>query len=366
MVYCKHTVAVFRPGKERNMKIIKATLLPSGNYRTQIVTGYDEYGKRMVRSFTADTEEEAVRLALDFKANAALGIAPKNMTVEQAFTQYIEARDQILSPATIRGYNIIKNTRMQSIMKINILRLKINDVQRAVNLDARRLSHKSLKGALSLLKSVLAVQGVDFNIKRITLPPKKKKYVEIPTAEEVLSWIIGTDIEVPCLLAMWLSLRISEVRGLQFRDISKDGKTISVTRVKIYLDGKNIVRDSTKTYDSTRMNALPEYLLNLIRQIPHQREDEFIVNMSYPTIWKRFKKLTQEHGYDMTFHKLRHEFATTLNDLGIPADYIQKLGGWATDNVMKSVYTHTTSAKEAEYQKKIDEYFMSIIGRKAV
>ena len=70
--------------------------------------------------------------------------------------------------------------------------------------------------------------------------------------------------------------------------------------------------------------------------------------------------------YEYAIKPNLHEFATTLNDLGIPADYIQKLGGWATDNVMKSVYTHTTSAKDAEYQKKIDEYFMSIISRKAV
>ena len=68
------------------------------------------------------------------------------------------------------------------------------------------------------------------------------------------------------------------------------------------------------------------------------------------------------NGYEMTFHKLRHEFATTLNDLGVPSNYIQKLGGWSTDNVMKSVYTHTTSSKESEYQDKINKYFDLIIG----
>ena len=68
-------------------------------------------------------------------------------------------------------------------------------------------------------------------------------------------------------------------------------------------------------------------------------------------------------GYNqITFHKLRHAFATTLNDLGIPSNYIQKLGGWSTDNIMKSVYTHTTSAKEMEYQKKIDDFFMNALG----
>ena len=92
-------------------------------------------------------------------------LLPKCMTVEQAFTQYIDARDHILSPSTIRCYEIIRDIRLQSIMHINIMQLTINDIQRAINLDAKRLSQKSLKGSLSLLKSVLGVQGIEINTK---------------------------------------------------------------------------------------------------------------------------------------------------------------------------------------------------------
>lgn len=340
---------------------MKAKKLPSGNYRTQVILGYDENGKRIVKSFTADTPHEAIRMALDFKADKSIGIKASSMTVKQAFTQYIEARDHVLSPVTIRGYNIIKNTRLQSIMHVNIMRLSLNDVQHAVNLDARRLGYKSVKEAVALLKSVLSVQGVDLNIKRITLPPKKKKAVMIPDAAEVLRVIIGSDIELPCLLAMWLSLRISEVRGLQFRDISPDGKTITVQRARVYIDGQDILRNFNKTYESTRTNELPPYLYEMIRRVPHDSDEDFIVPLGYNCIYKRFNKLMKEAGYAITFHKLRHEFATTLNDLGIPSNYIQKLGGWSTDNIMKSVYTHTTSSREVEYQNRINAFFMSII-----
>lgn len=232
------------------MRNLKAKQLPSGNYRVQVIVGYDENGKRIVRSFTADTAQEALRLALDFKADKAIGVTPKCMTVEQAFTQYIEARDQVLSPSTIRGYHIVRDTRLQSIMHCNIMQLTMNDIQRAVNLDAKRLSHKSLKSSLSLLKSVLAAQGVEINTKRITLPPKKKKQIVLPEVSEILKLIVGTDLELPCLLAMWLSLRISEVRDLQFRDISQDGSAISVSRAKMYINGKDMLRDCNKTYET--------------------------------------------------------------------------------------------------------------------
>lgn len=339
---------------------MKAKKLPSGNYRTQIVLGYDENGKRIVKSFTAGTKVEAIKIALDYKENNT-DTATKNITVEQALTQYIEARNNILSPSTIRGYNIIKNTRLQLIKEFNISELTLNDIQKAVNYDSKRLSRKSIKSAVALLKSALDMQGIDINVKRITLPQAKNTKKPLPDVEDVLRVIVGTELELPCLLAIWLSLRISEVRGLQFRDVSADGKFISVCRARICLDGKDVLREQNKTEKSTRINMLPPYVLNLINQIPHEKDTDFIVQYGYNYIRNHFKQLMDSNGFDMTFHKLRHEFATTLNDLGIPSDYIQKLGGWVTDNVMKSVYTHTTSSKENEYQAKINEFFTSAI-----
>ncbi|MCR5143605.1 MAG: site-specific integrase [Ruminococcus sp.] len=338
---------------------MKAKQLPSGNYRVQVIDGYDENGKRIVRSFTAATDWEAMKMADDYKKG--LYKKPCELTVHEAFEKYLESRDNILSPSTIKGYNTIKEARLQLIRNTKLCDLTISDVQRAVNNDAKRLSRKSIKSALALLKSAMMMQEVDINLKRITLPPAKTRKKEIPSPEQLMKVIIGSDIELPCLLAMWLSLRISEVRGLQFGDISPDGCYISIRRVKLYIDGQDIVRDSTKTVESARTNQLPTYLYSLIQAVPHEKDTDYIVTLSYEVIRKRFKKLMTENGFDITFHTLRHEFASTLNDLGVPSDYIQKLGGWSTDNVMKSVYTHTSSTKEKMYQEIIDGYFNGII-----
>lgn len=286
---------------------------------------------------------------------------PKELTVEQAFSDYIDSRDNILSPSTIKGYNIIKNARLQLVMDIPIFKLTLNDVQKAVNHDSERLCRKSIKSAISLLNTVLEINGVELDLKKISVPQNRPKKFNIPSADAVLKVIIGSDLELPCLLAMWLSLRISEVRGLKFKDISKDGKYISVCRSKIYLGNKDVLREQNKTEESTRTNSLPPYILELIKKVPHQSDNDFIVDLKYEYIRKHFKKLMNDNGFEITFHKLRHIFATTLNDLGVPSEYIQKLGGWSTDNVMKSVYTHTTNSKENEFQSIIDNFFTSVI-----
>ena len=46
---------------------MKTSRLNSGNYRVQVIAGYDENGKRIVKSFTAKTEWEAIKMAEEFK-----------------------------------------------------------------------------------------------------------------------------------------------------------------------------------------------------------------------------------------------------------------------------------------------------------
>lgn len=341
---------------------MKASKTPSGKYRVQVYAGVDENGKRIVRSFMASTEEGAILAAYEFKQKYAIGVDPMDMTVEGAINKYIESRTNILSPTTIRSYRLICRTRMQSIMKCKISKLRVIDVQDAINQDAMRLSKKSLKEAVSLLNSALMAQEIYMHLrKRIALPQQRKKIKELPPLNAIIDVIVGTELELPCLLAMWLSLRIAEVRGLKYSDITPDGKRIRVQRERVYNYGTDLVREVNKTEDSTRTNMLPEYIYKMIMAQPHNSDDDFIVQMGYNGLYKGFKREMGKRGYKTTFHDLRHVFATTLNDLGIPPNYIQKLGGWSTDNVMKTVYTHTTSEKEQEYQSRIDNMFASVL-----
>lgn len=344
--------------KEYDMTLPKAKQLPSGRWRTQLILGKDDAGKRIVKSFTADTEDESVFMAVRYRAEHENESPKDDLTVSKAFELYIKSRNNILSPSTINGYEIIARSRLQHIMKIKCSALTIMDVQTAINLDSTTLSPKSIKSAVGLLKSVMSSQDIELPWKRLTLPQKRKSSETLPSVDIILQTVVGTEIELPCLLAMWCSMRISEIRGLKFSDLIDNGKYIRVQRARMYIEGKDVVREMTKTYESTRTIQLPPYVRALIYSIPHASDDEFIISLGYSTIYKKYANMMQQRGIQTTFHKLRHCFATTLNDLGIPSKYIQKLGGWSTDNVMKSVYTHTTDTVEQHYGNVIDTYFM--------
>ena len=338
-------------------QMARAKQLKSGNWNVQILAGFDENGKRIRKSFTAPTRWEAERKAAEFIEN---GKKEENrLTVGEAIDGYINNKENVLAPSTIRGYGIIRRNRLQSIMNLDIHEVNSLNMQIAINEDSRTVGWKSINEAKNLIITALKMYGVRLDL-NVTLPAKKPKIKELPTAEQVIKMVRGTDIELPCMLAMWLSLRISEVRGLQFGDLK--GNVLTVRRSNVYFDGMNNVRDVNKTFKSTRQLTIPTYLKQLIEAVPHEQETDFIVTMQYQAIRNRFNKLLAANGLKMTFHDLRHLSASVMLLLNIPDKYAMERGGWSTNATLKAVYQHTFSEERKQVDEKIDSYFNGILG----
>ena len=339
---------------------MKAKKLPSGNYRVQVVAGFDQNGKRIVKSFTADTEWEAMRMAEYFKQDRE-ETTGKNLTVAKAMEMYIDSRENVIEKTTIRNYRQLASSCFKCIMDVKLSSLRAIDIQRAINIEGARVSPKYIKNAYGLLKSVLKMFEVNINLSSIQLPKLVKKEKELPSFETVFSIVKGTEIELPCLLSAWLSLRVGEVVGLQFQDVDEKTKTLKIRRTIIQTVNGEEVREGCKTEKSTRSLNIPDYLLQMIMAIPHKEETNFIVTLTRKAIYSRFKRLMLKNGYDITYHDLRHLNASVMLMLGVPDKYAMERGGWSTDNILKSVYQQTFSNERVRFDEVIDSYFSSVI-----
>lgn len=340
---------------------MKVKKLPSGNYRVQVVAGYDANGKRIVKSFTAATEWEVLRMAEHFKQNRE-ETTGNNITVAKAMEMYIDSRKNVLEETTIRNYTQISQNCFHSIMETKLSSLRTIDIQNAVSIDSGTKSPKYVKNAYGFLKSVLKMFDVDINLSSVKLPKLIKQEKELPTFETVFNIVRGTAIELPCLLSAWLSLREGEVIGLQFRDVDTKNHTIKVRQTIVQTLNGNKVREGCKTEKSTRNLNIPDYLFNMIMAIPHDEETDFIVTLTAKALYHRFKRLMEKNGYDdITFHDLRHLNASVMLMLGIPDKYAMERGGWSTDNILKSVYQQTFTDERKRVDEKIDGYFNKII-----
>ena len=176
----------------------------------------------------------------------------------------------------------------------------------------------------------------------------------------------GSKYELPILLASWMGLRMSEIRGLTFGDVI-DGKLHIHSAIVKGPDGD--VEKGPKTEAGDRWVTLPETIINLIaeesvKRFPDGNENwpnEHICPYADITIYKNFKNICKKAGVEACrFHDLRHFAASEAHALGIPNKYSMRRMGHKTDNMLKNVYQHTIREKEDEFGELIDKKMESL------
>lgn len=336
------------------MKTPKAEKMPSGNYRIRVQID----GKRY--SVTAPSKKDAQEKAKKLYAGY-LAEKKSQLTVGKAMDKYIDSKNGTLSPATINGYNVIRKHYFQGLMEIKLDELTQTDIQIAVSEETKKgKSAKTVKNAHGLLSATIKQFRPEFSIST-TLPQKKVYEAYVPTEEEILKlWAAanGTVYYLPILLASWLGLRQSEIRGLKYSDIQDE--MLHVQRAMVYKDGK-YEEKLTKSVSGDRYIHLPSSLRILIAQRYAELGEEadpdcYICPLTASSLDKGFKRLREKAGLRyFRFHDLRHFAASEAHALGVPDKYAMKRMGHATDNMLKTVYQHTMKEKENEFTKAIDE-----------
>lgn len=338
----------------------KKGLTSSGKYRHQIAY-YDEDGNRRVKSFTADTLDEARLAAIQWKKNHNNEDRKPIITAAAAVQKYIDMKRNVLSPSTVRNYVRIHDTHVEnnSIGHIRIDRLTNTEVQIWISTLSELHSPKTVRNIYTLFKSSIEMFMPDFQF-RITLPARLKTEYHCPNDNDIKALIdymrekngTGSDIEIATYLAAFGTLRRGECCALTSADI--DGNIIHI-RGSVVRDEFDLwTTKSPKTYDSARDVELPEFVIDMIRN-----KDGRIIKLNPNQITSQFRRCVDAVGIEyIRFHDLRHYSASIMHAIGVPDQYIMERGGWATDNVMKSVYRNVIDIEKTRQTLKINNYFV--------
>jgi len=313
-------------------------------------------------------------LAAQFvKEKAANPKRQEPVTVRKAIEKYI-ALCETLSPTTVSGYEKILKYAFKDLMEQNVETLTIDNVQVAINAEAKKkvertgkqLSPKTVKNEWGLVAAALKqICNKSFDVK---LTKNQKTPSILPEPIIVLKAIKGSTVELPCLLAMWMGLRMSEVRGIKCSSI-KNGY-LSITQVTVSVDGVDITKSDTKTQASKRVLRIPAYIMQLIEQTESYQSykasgvDSLLITQTNNAIYHQFKNLMEKADVKLTFHGLRHLYASiSLNILSIPPKIVQRSGGWSSSAVMDNVYSQVFDTATINADNKRDEYFNKILER---
>lgn len=220
------------------------------------------------------------------------------------------------------------------------------------------ISSKTVHNEFGLIRTILSLHtSIDLDVR---LPQTETNQHELSSPDVIYDIVKGTDIELPVLLAIWLSFTMSEIFGLtKSKSISSDGNFITIKEVIITDEHNNtVIKNKGKQKTRDRTLRIPDYIKHLIAEV----ETDRLVTMTRSSLYHKWIRLIKKAGIPhMSFHDLRHVNASVMTILNIPYKYAQERGGWKTDHVMKSKYMQTFSNQRIAVDNRIDAYMYDVL-----
>lgn len=332
---------------------MKATRLPSGNWRVMSYLGKGKDGKPIRKSVTAPTKSEALR-------KAALLKPPEyddTMTVQEACEEYLRIRGPELSPATVRGYKTTFETQIKgsALAYMRLGKLKTPAVQAWIS--EMEGTQKTKRNHLGFLTAAIRFFDEE-RIFRVKIADTEPKGLYTPTVQEVDAVLSFLDEETlkAALLGIF-GLRRGEACALDGEDIDRASCLVRISKDVVKDPSGTWIRKAPKTKKSVRWVPVPKEVIDLL---PASGP---VISVSPDQITNRFARAVRKAEVPhFRLHDLRSFFASvSIGTLGVAEKSVQELGGWKTSHVLKKHYERTMSDQLQRDTETILTFFKSHI-----
>ena len=340
------------------MKIPKAKRLPSGNWNIKLQFK-DEF-----HSITKPTEQECILEAQVIKAQYLAGKRFQSnrkateKTLKEIQEEFVKANRPVLSPSTVRSYEAYTRSRWKNWQNKRIKDIKWQDM---INEELKAVSPKTVKNGWALVSASLKHAGIA--VPEIRLAPCPVNDVPFLQPDEILTFcetIKGRPFETAALL-MLHGLRLSEVLGLQWKNIDTDRNLISIRGAMVRGPDGQTAKTTNKNQTSSRV--LPIMIPRLSELLKADKTgkapDDYIVKTHPSNLYDDVKRACRDAGITETScHGLRHSFASLCYRIpGVSERQVMQWGGWSNIQTMHKIYIRIAEKDETAAAKAVSEFF---------
>ena len=337
--------------------------LPSHAWRCQVMVN----GER--QSFVDEDPEVAHAMAVAARQGLiqAKREEKRYLTLEKAMEKYLDDKEAVLSPATIRGYDNIKRNHFQDIIQENIYTLTEAAITASVKRELKLRSAKTVKNSCGFLGAVLSANKLtmpEVELPQIVKP--NKRYLQPKDIGHLIQVVQGDSCEVPILIAVWLGLRRSEIIGLCWEYVDFQNNTLTIRRAVV--PNKNhqwVMKDGAKNTRSQRTIDCPDYIMGKLKEMYTDGATGRIFQMHPDTVRKHIHRACKKAGItDTTVHGLRHTNAAVMKSLGVNDLHAMERGGWSSLKTYQDTYSYVFDQEAQKDNKKINNYIEKLGGIK--
>lgn len=359
--------------------------LEKNKYRVWIDINTDYVGKRKQKSkvFHASTKRD-LNNQINEWVESISGISAQCRTVSDmcnaVWSQVINNK----SPNTIHTYNDQRNRIDNTIGLLRLEKLSPRTLQMWVDDLSSELSPRTIRFTYSLLRNCCSI-AVTWNLIKtnpchdVSLPSVRKKEVQILTPEDFTVFCshldeLPLDYKVCFELALFGSLRKGEVLGIMEDEIPDAGR-FYIKRARYSPNLREVFVKETKTSSGERLCILPQLVVDDVIAL---RKQHIQSKLRYGKAWVDSPYLLKEENGEafhaslcitrlqsymkkiglepITFHALRHTYASICISLGVNPEIVSKRMGHSNISTTLGIYTHLFE------QKNNDDEIASALG----
>ena len=171
------------------------------------------------------------------------------------------------------------------------------------------------------------------------------------------------------VLALGTGMRISEIFGLEWKNIDLDAKKLQVEKTVVTTNSGTLIQESTKTKTSRRTIMLPDSVCNMLKRFrlwqkvrdirfgTHYSASPWVLSNPQgkprsPSSFSGhdFKQLLDIAGIDRKFriHDMRHTHATWLLEAGVNIKVVSERLGHSSIRITLDTYAHVLQTMQQE------------------
>ena len=376
-----------------------------GKWQGSVLTGYNpETGKPVRKYFYGRTRKEVQEKINEVAPKVVAGTyrEPTKMTVAEWFTTWLnDYMKPSLRPTTweshkyqVDGHIIpaLGHLRLAQLQTAHIQRL-YNDRLQGGRLDGKPggLSPKSVRYIHTVIHSCLEQARKESMITinpagAVRLPKLEKPEIKyLGTAEAAIFLAMARESKhfAAFYLALSTGMRRGELLALRWKDIDFEAEQLTVNQGLVRISGKGLVFQEPKTALSNRVISLAPAVAQVLKEHREQQTDgRIMAGAAYnseldlvfsnelgepicPRAFTRvFERLVKKAGLNVTFHGLRHTFATLALQEGVDVKTIQETLGHHSAAFTMDVYSNVTAKMRREAADRVSNLLASLIEEK--
>lgn len=352
-----------------------------GRWEGRYKCGYGDNGKILYRSVYGKSYNDVKNILTQKLSEKEIPCNKCKNNIKEISEIWLNSKRSSVKESTYAGYVMKLNKHI--IPEYGILNYDILSEEMIYEFVHKKrkqgLSDKYISDIVVILKSISKFcyekYGFKNNLQNLKISFHKvknqKKILSESDQIKLINALISENSISSCgiLLALLTGIRIGELCALKWCDFDFENNIFTISKIvqrienvsyNLKSNATEIIIGSPKSISSFRQIPIPGFMISYLKKFK-SKDDYYILScknnpIEPRTMEYRFDKIIKKYNLPkITFHSLRHMFATNCIAMGLDLKTLSEILGHSRPDFTMNIYVHSSDKRKISFMNSFSE-----------